>query len=436
MPQKPKFRLTARNREILRVIESAKDEPTNFLWNVVDGERTRFPIQVKAIDFEKNRIDLALIERFQGLSEGQNVYLKLGTHDAAFKAKLALKIGAKVSITFPDELVMPENRGLERHSFYPTEGKRVTIKLGGKAVQEELSVYDISAKGICVFVIERDQDAFPLQTFLKVEALGSSRLPRAISGRVTSRAPVVGGYRIGVHLDDTIPDSAFEQFILRKDFSINHTQIVRDEEFRERVKKNAARVKKSLSTRKTFRDLFETYERSDSNCQYMKHHVHMLCDVMSGLGTRLKWVHEDAIDKLIYVAYLHDVRFSRCPKVAKISSKREFELLQDGLTDAEQKAFLEAPSYAAELAKEDLSAYPDAVKILLQQKELPDGSGYPYGISGTAFTPLTCLFIVSHLFVDYVLRYNDWSVDDFIRSNRHRLQGEYFNKVFQMMAQN
>jgi len=46
---------------------------------------------------------------------------------------------------------------------------------------------------------------------------------------------------------------------------------------------------------------------------------------------------------------------------------------------------------------------------------------------------LSCLFIVSHFFVDYVLAIPDWSVEDFIKTHQKFLKGQYFYKIFQAM---
>ena len=417
------------------MLESSKDSTGNFVWKSEEGCRTIFPIQITSLEPEKSRIEATLEENTKEMNEGEQVYLKLDSKESAFKAEVILKVGIRIVLSFPNELVLAENRSRDRHYFFPEENKRVTLKTEKKTEMQELTVLDISEKGICISLKGDDHASFIENYVLRIEALGGARLEQAIVGKVISKIATEEGYRLGIHLSDSIPNEIFEQFILRKDFSLTHAQIVRDEAFRTRVRQNMSQVKKTLIARKNFKTLFETFDRPESNCQYLKHHVEMLCDVMAGLGTKLQWVHEDSIDKLIYVAYLHDIRFSQCPKVARISTKREFELIQENLTEEERKAFLEAPSYAAELAKQDYHAFPDAVKILLQQKELPDGTGYPYGIGSNAFSPLSCLFIVSHFFVDYVLRYPDWSIDDFVKSNRSRMKGVYFAKVLQAMEQ-
>jgi len=73
--------------------------------------------------------------------------------------------------------------------------------------------------------------------------------------------------------------------------------------------------------------------------------------------------------------------------------------------------------------------------MLLQQKELPDGSGYPHGLSASQIAPLSALFIVSHYFVDYVIDHPDWSPRDFVKTYRPRLKGQYFNKIFDSIYQ-
>jgi HD-GYP domain-containing protein (c-di-GMP phosphodiesterase class II) len=208
---------------------------------------------------------------------------------------------------------------------------------------------------------------------------------------------------------------------------------VRDEEFRQQVTENMSQIRKTLSARKSFKELFAAIDGNQSPNHYYKQHIHLLCQVLTGLGTRLGWISERSIDKLIYVAYLHDIRFAQFPNVARITRKTEFERVKHTLTEAEQKAFLEAPAYSAEVARADLESYPDAIKMLTQQRELPDGTGYPHGLTASLIAPLSALFIVSHHFVDYVIDHPDWSVEDFVKSYRTRLKGQYFQKVFEIM---
>jgi hypothetical protein len=345
-------------------------------------------------------------------------------------------------------LALQEGRANPRFYFHPTEEKlaqvRTSVSKEGELSERlhQLVVCDISKGGMALFVPESSKRYFEPMGRFKVVGLGIHRLNEVVKGEVIFRIPFSmkgvlasrEGFKVGVKFDQLLEDATLDRFVQKRTiFSLTEAQIVRDEAFRKTVQSNMAEIRKKISGKKSFRDLFQTLEKPGPGGYYLKQHILLLCQVMSGLGTRLGWISEKSIDKLIYVAYLHDVRFSDLPHLARIASKREFQKMLPGLSEGEQKAFLEAPVYAADLALQDLESYPDAIKILAQQKELPDGSGYPHGLTGSLIAPLSALFIVSHYFVDYVIDHPDWTADDFVKTYRGRFKGQYFQKIFQAM---
>jgi HD-GYP domain-containing protein (c-di-GMP phosphodiesterase class II) len=239
------------------------------------------------------------------------------------------------------------------------------------------------------------------------------------------------GFKVGIRFDQDLEQSTLDRFLIKGNlFQLSDESIVGNETLRTQVIAGIAEVRKILMTRKHIRDFYESIEKSRIDAHYIKQHILLLSQVMAGIGTKLGWVSQRSIDKLIYVAYLHDIRLGKYPHLARIPNKRIFEKKEDSLSEAERVAYLEAPSFAAEIARSDLEAYPDAIKILLQQKELPDGSGFPAGMQASGIAPLSAMFIVCHLFVDYVIDHPDWSPRDFVKTYRPRLKGQYFNKIF------
>ena len=140
---------------------------------------------------------------------------------------------------------------------------------------------------------------------------------------------------------------------------------------------------------------------------------------------------EGTIEKLIYVAYLHDVRFLEQPHLARIADYDEFKEKKSMLSIVEQKMYLEAPAYSVMIASEDAQNSPDVEKILSQQKERPEGNGYPAGLKYPQLSPLSCLFIICHEFVDYILTEPNWSFREFVVRSRPVYKGPYFAKILQ-----
>jgi len=439
MRSKKSYRVSGRFKEILDVLQGAKRSRENYLWRA--QKRQLIPIVIHHIYPEQNTIEVALVKFGSvSLNVGDELYLKLDTRDSAFKTKVQSVSAVNFILEFPDEMVLAENRSETRQYFHPEDGKVVQVKKIKNYVSSlsersfSLGVSDISQKGLALILPAQNSASLNVNDRIALEEMGTFRIHPAIIGEVVFKVPYQGGVKIGIHLDKKIPKATYDRFIIReKLFSIADATIVKDEKFRKDVHERMGVMTKTLILKRNLLKLFDRLDMRQPEHQYLRQHIQLLCEVMCGLGTNLGWVSEKTMDKLLYVAFLHDARYFSTPKLAKIQSKKEFEKLKKALSEDERNVFLEGPVYAAELARQDIDSYPDVAKILIQQKELPDGSGFPYGITTSQFIPLSCLFIVSHYFVDYVLNTQDWSVMDFVKTHQKFLKGIYFQKVFQAM---
>ncbi len=440
MRSKKSYRISARFKDILDVLLKAKKSRDNFLWR--SSQRKTIPILIQQIHAEDNTVEITL-QKNEGvvINEKEELYLKLAARDSAFKTKVQRISKDSIVLEFPDEIALSENRFENRQYFQPNDEKLVQIKKVRNNVSSlserffELLVSDISQTGIALFLTPAQSENFKINDYILLDALGSFRINPAITGEIVFKIPHALGAKIGIQFSKKIPKVTFDRFCVReKSFSINEEQIVRTQEFRKNVHERLDEILKTLVLRRNFLNVFERLDMRQIEHQYLKQHLYFLSEVMCGLGTKLGWVTELTMDKLIYSACLHDARYFSVPKLAKIPSLKAFEKVKKTLTPDEQNVYMEGPIFATDLARHDIEAYPDASKILIQQKELPDGSGFPYGITTSQFLPLSCLFIVSHYFVDYVFTHQDWSVTDFIKTHEKTLKGIYFQKVFQAMS--
>ena len=103
------------------------------------------------------------------------------------------------------------------------------------------------------------------------------------------------------------------------------------------------------------------------------------------------------------------------------------------LREEEKELFFKSAQIAVDMAKNDENAPPDVENILMQQKELPDGSGFPKGIDYKQITPLSALFIVSHDLVDFMIENKNWSLYSYIKNRRKKFRGGFFLKIFQCL---
>jgi len=428
MSEKPKFRISARFKEIFEVLQIAKKSKKNFLWRT--EKRDMIPILIHQINPEENTVEASIeSDARMPFKLKDELYIKLDVRDSAFKTKIQSIEDHRLTLEFPDEMVLSEKRREPRFYFQPADEKVVHLKHVREIVA---SVADICQTGFALIFGPDQKTSLKVKDRVILEAIGDYPMSTPITGEVVFKMTGSHGTKVGIHLDRKIPKTAFERFIVRDQFfDISDEQIVRDKAFRKLVGQQKTQAYKILRSKKKFQNLFFQLGLKQPEYQYLMEHIHLLCEVMCGLGITLGWVTEVTMDKLIYIAYLHDARYFSLPKLAKIPSLKEFEKIKQDLTEDEQEQYLEGPKFAADLALQNVGS--DIGKILIQQKELPNGSGFPSGITASQLQPLSCLFITSHFFVDYVLATPDWSVDDFIKTNQKLLKGQHFTKIFRAM---
>lgn len=449
MAQKIKLRITKRFQEIFQIVGKSVSDRGSFIWMPDGARRVKFPCVVEEVDPEQSLVKVKLETPTSKFEKGQIIFLKLHFRDAAFKARVISLVGNDAVIGFPDELALEEKRSSPRFYFHPSEEKYaqlVTYK-SGKPESERLHavlVCDVSRGGLAVFIPAKLKPFFEIGEKIRLWQLGDLRVSPPVEGELLFSIPFSiyegmgkrDGFKVGMRFSESLQESMIERFVQKTTvFSIEDKQLVRDQEFRENVKAKIGAIHKDLTKKGPFKKFLALLDKGGGDAHYLRQHIHLLCQVMAGLGTRLGWISEKSVDKLIYIAYLHDIRFAQHPHLARIQGKRDFLQIESTLNEEEKNAFLESPAYAAEIARQDLSSFPDAIKILLQQKELPDSSGFPHGISGAQIAPLSSLFIVSHYFVDYVIENPTWTVEEFIKIHKNLLRGNYFQKIMQALQE-
>lgn len=445
MVSSKKLKLATRFQEIHSILLKSIDKEC-FIWKATDRKREKYPVTLLSIAADKLSFHVRMKDLVQGINPGDVIFLKLDFRDSAIRAQVVERVGAKLTLEFPSQLALEENRRNPRFYFHPSEEKRAQVRTplqrdhGLSELLHSVLVCDISLGGIAIFVSANSQDYFKVGLKIKLVALGIHRLGHIVKGEILFKVPfeVRGnqadrpGFKIGIRFDHDLEQSTLDRFMIKGNiFQLREDSIVGSENFRTQVIAGIAEVRKILMERKHVREFFDSIEKSRLDAHYIKQHILLLSQVMAGIGTKLGWVSARSVDKLIYVAYLHDIRLAMYPHLARIPSKKAFDKKEDSLSEAERAAYLEAPAFASDVARGDLESYPDAIKILLQQRELPDGTGFPARLSASAIAPLSAMFIVCHLFVDYVIDHPDWSPADFVRTYQRSYRGQYFQKVFE-----
>jgi response regulator RpfG family c-di-GMP phosphodiesterase len=114
----------------------------------------------------------------------------------------------------------------------------------------------------------------------------------------------------------------------------------------------------------------------------------------------LKWVSATTQFKMAIVCLFHDI------SLPDHQDFRELEVsnLRPEILKTKFPSYFSHPVNSSIILGQIKGLPADTAEIVLQHHELPDGSGFPYGLTGNEMFPLSCLFnachhLVAHLFV-------------------------------------
>lgn len=198
------------------------------------------------------------------------------------------------------------------------------------------------------------------------------------------------------------------------------------------------KIKKTMSCIRKVPTLAKFLKKVDVNRNkdnYYKVHVNLLCKILTALCHLLEWRQSSTIEKLIFVAYMHDISLAGYPHLAKLQTIDDLNSISDDISDEEREMFLRHPEEISELVKKMSEAPVDADIIILQHHERSDGSGFPFGHKSSRLLPMSALFIISHDLVNYILKTPKWSMPEFVEQSRENYSGANFNKIMRKISE-
>jgi response regulator RpfG family c-di-GMP phosphodiesterase len=119
--------------------------------------------------------------------------------------------------------------------------------------------------------------------------------------------------------------------------------------------------------------------------------------------SRLNWNSEASVYKLTLSAFLQDITLDSIPMM-EITDYKEFIERESRFTEAEIIKFKEHPLKAVEILSTFVDVPLEVDDILLDQHEMPDGSGFPRSLNANQLNPLSCVFILTGIFARKVLK--------------------------------
>jgi HD-GYP domain-containing protein (c-di-GMP phosphodiesterase class II) len=418
-----KLRLTRKLREIKAMLRSVPPKSELALWIHPDERRILFTGTLHRYEEDQDLLVLELKIVPAALSDLDSVFVRFSGTSGVAKCRILTLKDNLLTLQTSEEMILEEKRSHRRIHFAKDDRKTATLELLGAEVN--FRVINASRSGL---KLESDSE-----TKIRIHASPSLRLKRLGDAPTDLECHIIRSdeHSIALRLETEIPEAGFLEFIRTPVFErVDPEKFFQDQEYLETVQSNMQETIERLEKLPKLQTAMKTL-KVDRGGNYLRTHIDLLCYVSCSLGRILGWVTKKTLDKLILAAYLHDIRYFENPKLARIRGLPEFEDMKSTLSSEECKIFLEGPIYSSLMARDSTEDSIDVERILLQQKERPDGRGFPEGVDFKQLYPLSCLFMVCHSFVDYVYETPEWTFREFSKRAKTMYKGPYFIKILE-----
>lgn len=155
-------------------------------------------------------------------------------------------------------------------------------------------------------------------------------------------------------------------------------------------------VEDAVASLKEDKDLFSLLKNFLKSDDYITNHTILNIYFSSYLLSKLNWSNDQTLKQLIFACFYHDLEITD-QDLAKVKDLNQLE-------DEEQKLIVkEHPLKAAKLIEGLKGLNHEAHKVIMDHHERPDGSGFPQGLMANAIPPMSCVFIISHEIVDFLI---------------------------------
>ena len=440
------YQISTAPDEITDALRRSQDLAQPVIWQTFPDRRSVYDVRTLALDLVKGRVRVAYDADGPLIDPKVSVYVKLPFRESVFKGRVLEITRGHLDLALPEEMHMREFRDTLRTAFRFGERSADLRPYLAHMRPDQLpvlktSLRDVSAKGLGLFVSDANMHLFQTGKLMELLALDAVPSPRPLLAQIVYHArhrlrdEALKGLenRIGVKMLDPIPEGTLQSFMDKKTVAPSPAphlarQILTPEHqemLRQEVNRTVAKMRQRPAIGKHLAKL----EVLRGNDDYLPQHIEVLGVVCTFLARAMGWVSEASLEKFIYVAHLHDAPFFDHPRLARIKSRAEFEARKGQLTEEECQVFLSSPKTAAAMVAADSAAPPDADAVMLMQKELPDGTGFPQGLTHGRIPPMAALFIVAHSLTDEIMASPDWSLDVWLNSARRQYRGGPFTKI-------
>ncbi len=221
------------------------------------------------------------------------------------------------------------------------------------------------------------------------------------------------------------PEKKFEQKILRIGSEVHI-----DQEFQQTVELTIERIKDVIDKDTHVGPMLAQLKAKQSAYAYYTQKINVTSLIACAMAKHLEWNSRITIDKLVFASVICDITLAVRPQLIRLQNLADFAAVKDKMTQEEIRLFLNHPKESAELLKKYFSTAPPETEVLaVQHHELPDGSGFPFGLKAEKISPLSALFIIANDFAYYFLEEDEPHLQEFLLRCETRYDFVNFRKV-------
>lgn len=443
-----KFTVSTDPKEILKVIKKHDNNDECIVWQSTSKERLVQTIEQVHVDNLRKIIRFKLDEKsFQELDPALTVYVKLSFRKTIFKGEFMGNKDNFIFVNIPDEIQFEELREFPRFIFGPHEDKTITISVDSTVVANSLynlkvKLQDISQTGLGFLISHANHDLL-VKNELKMSALGPLELENPVPTEVVyadkfsyrDNGKKLNCLKMGAKLGYQLDNDLLNTFV-RSVEGFDHSAIGflgHEFEFQNSLHYQMETMFKHLKKKN---DLFVAIDQATGVSQelkeseYFPRHIRLLAKISCGIAKMMGHDSKKVLEKLIYASFVHDVAYYANPKLSMIKDMKHFEDVKHDLDPSEEEIYKKAPRLAFDFAFYDKYAPKGVETILIQSKELPDGSGYPNHLDVDKIHPLSAIFIVAHDLTDYIFDRKSWNYYEYILRYSRKFTGGVFDEIF------
>ena len=438
-----KYDISVDPKEIISSLSNSADSSDNILWQTYDDNRNVFEIRDIEIDDLRSLVEFSINEDKAYVDLDKVAYIKLAHRNTIFKGDVLRVTSQKVYMSIPDEVQLEEFREITRYHFDFKEKRTVQLSLESDVMSSasqylKVQALDISTQGLGVISTMVNKEIILSANDIYLSSLGDYNLPVEVKlkiihykdKRIRSEGKPLKLFHMGTSFDHALEDELINNFIAR--IEGRHQSEIGflepDPELISSLHDEMGIMSTKLQSNNNLSLLMRAQKtKSYDRENYLQEHIRLLAKVSCGIANELGLYDKKTLKNLIYCTYAHDIAYFQSPKLALIQNDRHFEKVKDKLSTQDIMLYKKSLSYFEDFAESDTSRSNKALKIVRDFYKMRNNTRV---VALSDYSSLSCIFMVSHHLVDYIILRKNWSFYEYLEKYPDIFVGGTFDLIY------